>query len=143
MPHVFTPHAMEDGKFGPTGRGHYYTPMSYHGKKARKRADKTRWVLTQSEEYEVFQLNDDYDPQMFLADVGLYGVLEKGEEILGENDECLSYFPIPQNANDSWHGYPIHSTEHADVLNDAIFDSWFRQGLVSEIAYQRLLHEKI
>lgn len=143
MAHVFTPHAMVDGKFGPTGRGHYYTPMPYHGKNARKKKGKTRWILTQSEEYEVFQLNDDSEPQMYLDNVGLYGVLEKGDEIIGEYEECLSYYPIPQNANDPWHGYPILSTEHADVLNDDIFESWHNSGLISDLAYQRLLHEKI
>ena len=90
MSHIFGEHAMTDGKFGPTGKGHYYQPVWYHNPKARRKTGKTKWVLNQSEQYEVFQLSDDSDNRIYVENEGLYGFLDEGEFVLGENEEYTS-----------------------------------------------------
>ena len=100
MAHSFSPHTMTDGKFGPTPNGHYYMPMAYHNPSALKRCDKTRWALSQDQQYEVFEIADtpiDEVPCWMNDDQsGLYGMLDGCEMVLGkDNDERLAFFPKP------------------------------------------------
>ena len=91
MAHVFSPHTMTDGLFGPTPNGHHYKPAPYHNPSAQKRSGKSRWCLTPSEQYEVFEIadtplagrinwmNDDMS--------GLYGMLDDCSEVLGKDND--------------------------------------------------------
>lgn len=141
MPHIFEEHIMIDGKFGPTGTGHFYQPVSYHNPKGRRKKGKTKWVLDQSQQYEVFQIADDAEQKLLINDQGLYGLLDEGEFVLGENDECLAFFPLPQNEMDSWHGYPVFSEKNG--LTDDVFDEWLKNKAISELTYVRLMHKHI
>ena len=141
MSHIFGEHVMTDGKFGPTGKGHYYQPVWYHNPKARRKTGKTKWVLNQSEQYEVFQLSDDSDNRIYVENEGLDGFLDEGEFVLGENEECLAFFPEPQNEDDPWHGYPVFS--YIQGLSDDQFDVWHDNDLISDLTYQRLMHKHI
>ena len=144
MAHKFNQHTMIDGRYGPTPNGHYYQPAPYHNPSAQKRNDKTRWILNQSQQYEVFEIadtplggktcwmNDDQS--------GLYGMLDSCNEILGkDNDERLAFFPKPSNQTDSWHGYPTDS----DNLGDELIDFWHEQNLITDITYARLLRHQL
>lgn len=146
MAHVFASHSMIAGKFGPTPNGHYYQPVSYHNPTARKKDDKNRWILTQSEQYEVFEIADTPDTskggrKCWMNDdgKGLYSMLDGCDYVLGkDNEERLAFFPKPSNELDSWHGYPIDSVS----IGDDLVEYWKNKQLISEITYRRLLaHE--
>lgn len=146
MAHTFTAHSMVDGKFGPTPNGHYYQPVSYHNPTAKKREDKNRWILAQSEQYEVFEVADTPDGVAggrccWMNDdgKGLYSMLDGCDYVLGkDNDERLAYFPTPPNEQDAWHGYPTDS----EKIGDDLVEYWRQRQLISEITYKRLLaHE--
>ena len=147
MAHNFSSHSMIAGKFGPTPNNHYYQPVSYHNPTARKRDDKNRWVLTQSEQYEVFEIADTPDSskegrKCWMNDdgKGLYSMLDGCDYILGkDNEERLAFFPKPANEQDSWHGYPIDSAN----IGDNLVEYWKNMQLISEITYRRLLAREL
>lgn len=144
MAHTFSTHVMVDGKFGPTPNAHYYMPMSYHNPTAAKRSDKTRWCLTQSEQYEVFELADTPSGErpcwMNDDDSGLYGMLDKCEMVLGkDNGERLAFFPKPQNDSDPWHGYPVDSSD----LGDNLIEYWLKKDLISKTTYVHLIRHEL
>ena len=144
MAHTFSPHTMTDGKFGPTPNGHYYMPMAYHNPTALKRNDKTRWTLTQDQQYEVFEIADtpidDVPCWMNDDQSGLYGMLDGCEKVLGkDNEERLAFFPKPANAIDPWHGYPTDSMK----LGDDLIRFWLDKNLISKIIYGRLMRHEL
>lgn len=146
MAHQFQQHTMTNGKFGPTPNMHYYMPMPYHNPTAQKRDDKTRWILNQGQQYEVFEIADTPDT---VEDVscwmnddgsGLYGMLDGCEYVLGKDDgERLAFFPKPTNDTDPWHGYPKDSSE----LGDNLIEYWHKKNLISQITYGRLLRHQL
>ena len=104
-----------DGTFGPTIVHHYYKPVGYHNRGAAKRVDKSKWRLKLNEQYEVFRLADEGD-WMDAESEGLYSIVDKGKEVLGENSERIAFFPKPQNDADPWHGYPKNNPLISDEL---------------------------
>lgn len=50
-----------DGTYGPTTKKHYYFPLYYHNKTAKKNNNKTRWVLTEFEQYNIFYYTNEID----------------------------------------------------------------------------------
>ena len=144
MAHTFSNHTMTNGKFGPTPNGHFYMPMAYHNPSAIKRRDKTRWVLSQDQQYEVFEIADtpiDEVPCWMNDDKsGLFGMLDGCEVVLGkDNEERLAFFPTPSNDSDPWHGYPTDSMN----LGDDLINFWFEKKLISKIVYGRLMRHEL
>lgn len=118
MPHKFPKYKLTNGLFGPTTKNHFYKPVGYHNKSAKTKKDKGKWILKQGEQYEVFRLSDEGEWKC-IPNQGLFSILENGNVIFGENEERLAYFPNPQNKNDEWHGYPVHSSEF-EISDDLI-----------------------
>lgn len=144
MAHIFSKHIMVNGMFGPTPNGHYYQPASYHNPTAEKKEGKNRWVLSKSQQYEVFEIADTPKKggkQCWMNDdgKGLYSMLDGCDYVLGkDNEERLAFFPKPSNEQDSWHGYPIDS----ENLGDELIEYWKKEQLISDITYRHLLaHE--
>ncbi|MBQ6037409.1 MAG: hypothetical protein IJL37_01905 [Bacteroidaceae bacterium] len=127
----------EDDTYGPTNKGHFYLPLSYHNRTARKRADKNRWRIKPPEQYEVFRVADD-NSEYYQGDGGLYGFLDKMDEVLGlDNEERIAYFPDP--GNDPWHGYPVSSKE----ISNEVIKRWKDTAFISTRNYRNLLKREI
>ncbi len=129
-----------DNTYGPTSRGHLYKPQPYHRPTAKRSNDKTRWCLTEGEEFEVFRIAD--EPFWYCgATEKLYSIVDGGRVKLGENGERLAAFPPPQNESDPWHGYPIPSGEYD--ISDELLDRWEDEGVVSETIRKRIVRGKL
>lgn len=140
----------EDGVYGPNSSGHKYKPAPYHGVNARRRADKSRWAHPSSAEYYVFNLADEHNGDlneegnndirwMNDDDSGLYSMVDDCKEILGKDEERLAFFPKPMNEADSWHGYPVDSSD----LGENLIEYWHNKELISNTTYLRLMRHKI
>ena len=123
-----------DGTFGPTIVHHYYKPVGYHNRGAAKRVDKSKWRLKLNEQYEVFRLADEGD-WMDAESEGLYSIVDKGKEVLGENSERIAFFPKPQNDADPWHGYPKNNP----LISDELLETWYQNQVIDGIMYKRLM----
>ena len=139
-------------KFGPNKMGHCYQPVSYHSYRAKKRNDKTRWIENANFEYDIFNLSDEHDGRIlknnpFIKDErwvnddnkGLYAIKDRGDCILGMTGERLAFFPLPQNADESWHGYPTDSTN----LGDKLINHWLSIGVIDKSVCRKLLKHKL
>lgn len=125
---------MVKGLFGPTSTGHYYKPAPYHNKAAQKRDDKTKWILKQGEQYEVFRIGDEHywytnEP------TGIFSILENGKEVFGDKGERIAFFPRTQNEKDPWHGYPVPSNS----VPDEIAEKWLKESVIERIQYIRII----
>lgn len=139
MAHIYPAKARNnDGTYGPTGRRHYYKPASYHNPTAKKRADKTRWMLREPQQYEVFRVADEDYENYIDGQGGMYGFLDKMQEVLGkDNEERIAYFPNP--GTNPWHGYPIDS----EYIEDDIIERWNDNGLITKRVYIQLSKHRI
>lgn len=127
----------EDNTYGPTNKGHFYLPVSYHNPTAKKRVDKNRWRLKPPEQYEVFRVADE-DRGHYQGDGGLYGFLDNMDEVLGkDNEERIAYFP--DSGNDTWHGYPVSSKE----ISNEVIKRWKDAEFISTRNYRNLLKREI
>lgn len=127
----------EDGSYGPTSTGHYYKPAPYHNPTARRSAVKTRWRLTEPQQYEVFRVADEGSEKYSDNNGGLFGFLDQMNEILGkDNEERIAHFPSAVNP---WHGYPINSVN----IDDDIIDRWKTAGMIGDRIYRHLLKHSI
>ncbi|MEQ8688954.1 MAG: hypothetical protein RIE86_26880 [Imperialibacter sp.] len=130
----------KDGLFGPTTESHYYSPVSYHNKTAAPSKHKTTWKLRQSEQFEVFRVSD--ESKWFCKDKkGLFSILDNGEVVMGSNEERLSFFPTPVNANDSYHGYPIDSGEYEPSVE--LVDKWLEDKVIDDRLHIKILKGQI
>lgn len=127
-----------DGTFGPTIVHHYYKPVGYHNNGAAKRVDKSKWRLKLNEQYEVFRLADEGD-WMDAESEGLYSIVDKGKEVLGENSERIAFFPKPQNDADPWHGYPKNNP----LISDELLETWYQNQVIDGIMYKRLMRHRL
>ena len=68
---------------------------------------------------------------------GLFGFLDKMNEILGkDNEERIAHFPSAVNP---WHGYLINSVN----IDDDIIDRWKTEGMIGDRIYRHLLKHSI
>lgn len=137
---------MTNGVFGPNKTGHKYQPLKYHGVKAKKSKDKTRWNHPAPAEYYVFNLADEHEGKVENDGIsdrrwvnddgkGLYSLVDDCREILGkDNEERFAYFRNPQNESDPWHGYPVDGSE----IGDDLIDYWYKKKVISESTFLRL-----
>jgi len=128
------------GCFGPTSQDHYYIPVNYHNKTAGTNTHKTRWRLKQNEQYEVFRVSDE-GKWKCTKNKGLFSILSKGEVILGTNEERLSFFPNPVNANDPWHGYPVDSGKYEPSVD--LVDKWLEDKVIDNRLHIKILRGQI
>src|SRR5687768_3711014 len=94
------------GLYGPTSRHHWYKPIHYHARTGRRKKGKSRWVLSEGQQYEVFRIAD--EAWWFCPALGaLFSIIEGGRRVLGVAGERLALFVEPINRPDPWHGYPV------------------------------------
>lgn len=123
----FPKYKKNGNQFGPTEKKHFYIPVHYHNKSASQNERKTKWVLKQGEQYEVFRISDEGEWNC-KVNKGLFSILSNGNEILGENEERLAFFPNPQNSSDSWHGFPISSADYD--ISDELIKQWINAEVI-------------
>jgi len=118
----------KDGTYGPTLRNHCYLPVSYHARTALKKSGKSRWSLREAEQFYVFRIADEPWWECVINRC-LFSIVDFGNVIVGEDGERLAAFPIPRNANDDWHGYPIRTDESKPSPD--LLDRWEEEGIVT------------
>jgi len=120
------------GLYGPTSAKHSYKAVSYHNRKSLKRSTKSRWAITEGQQYEVFRIADEAkpDPWHCVTANGHFSVVDKCREVLGTNEERLGFFQKPANVADPWHGYPVHSSNKKP--SPALLDAWIKVGAIGE-----------
>lgn len=134
MPYSYPKVKKQNNQFGPTELGHYYMPAPYHNRKATNNHDKTKWILKQDEQYEVFRVGDE---SQWLSDKpsGIFSILNNGQEVFGERGERIAFFPYPANEIDPWHGYPVK----CQYVPDPIAEKWFSDSTIDRIQYNRII----
>lgn len=144
---------------GPNKVGHMYMPV-YHGRKAKKRDEKSRFIITEDEEYELFNLADEhavapYNGQFDISSgldykwlnddsVGLFSVkrivvnnqVQLG--VIGENGERFAFFPSVVNEADARHGYPVMASNHDRPLGQNLMEYLKSIGYLSLIDIARI-----
>lgn len=146
MAYVFKKHKMIDGKkYGPTDNGWYYQPADYHGKvnkpkckKGRKAKEeeheyKTHWILTKSQQYDVFLEGEKGD---YMDSDNMISVLDNCNVVMGEDGERIALFPVPPKGTVDWHGYPIASKE--EKLTSELMDKLFKGNAINFTIYSRM-----
>jgi hypothetical protein len=140
-----------NGEFGPNKIGHKYRPMSYHGVKAKKSKDKSRWNHPVYAEYHVFNLADEHDGNIGSDGIidrrwvdddgkGLYSLVDDCKVILGkDNEERFAYFRKPINTSDPWHGYPVDGLE----IGEELIEYWYKKKIITESTYLRLSRHQL
>lgn len=146
MAYIFKKHKMIDGKkYGPTGNGCYYQPADYHGKvskalnkkgkkaKEKEHDDKTHWVLTKSQQYDVFLEGEKGN---FMDSKNMFSVLDNCNVVMGEDNERIALFPVPPSGTMDWHGYPVLSKD--EKLTSEIMDKFFEAKAINFTIYSRM-----
>lgn len=124
-----------NGMYGPTMRNHYYKPMYYHRRMASPNPHKSIWCIKEYEEYGVFKLADEENWHC-TVEKGLFSILNKGTYIVGNEDEILSFFWIPSNLSDPWHGFPVKSGDKRPSSD--LLDKWMKDGVIEHSARIRI-----
>jgi len=144
---------------GPNKVGHKYMPI-YHGRKARKRNDKSRFIITEDEEFVLFNLADEHEvapnngqfdlssglDYKWLNDdcTGLYAVKQVVVNnqaqlgVIGENGERFAFFPSVVNKTDAWHGYPVMASNQDRPLGHNLMEYLKCIGYLSSIDIVRI-----
>lgn len=118
-----------DGTYGPTSNNHFYIPVHYHNRTAKKRKDKNRWYIKENCQYEVFRIAD--EPYWFCnSNNCLFSIVDEGRIVLGKNGERLAKFPLPSNLTDPWHGWPVSTAE--EKPSEDLLDSWEKDGVITD-----------
>nr|WP_288210439.1 hypothetical protein [uncultured Dysgonomonas sp.] len=130
----------ENGLFGPTSKNHFYYPVAYHNSIAKKKQEKTIWILKKNEQYEAFRVSDEGEWVCNKSE-GLFSVLDNTNVILDVNEERISFFPTPKNVSDPWHGYPVTSYEYD--ISDELIDKWLEDKIIDERIHLKLLRRQI
>jgi hypothetical protein len=116
-----------DGKYGPTEKKHYYISVGYHKRNAKKRKDKTRWIIPENGEYYTFKISDE-NLWFCKENNKLFSVINNGDEILGENGERIALFWPPANDDEPWHGFPIFSENF--LPSSELLDKWQEKKII-------------
>lgn len=144
---------------GPNNVSHTYMPL-YHGRKAKLRDEKSRFVITEDEEFELFNLADEHSiaPIYGQFDInsgidyiwinddhsGLFSVKRIKSnniyklDVIGEKGEKFAFFPAVQNLTDSWHGYPVMASNPDRPLRPNLMAYLKSIGYLSDIDIVRI-----
>ena len=128
------------GHFGPTTQNHYYKPVGYHNKTAATNHHKTTWILKQNEQFEVFRVSDE-NKWYCKERNGLFSILDKGQVVMGANEERLSFFPNTVNTTDPYHGYPVDSGEYE--VSTELVDKWLKDKIIDNRLHIKILKGQI
>lgn len=101
---------MSNRIYGPSTNGKMYMAVSYHQKKARKNNKKSRWFVSEQEQFNIFNLSDVHE-LYFPEDDTLIGLQNNCSDKIGCDDERLAKFIEPSEGSKEWHGYPVFSIE--------------------------------
>lgn len=98
-----------DGTYGPTTvRKEFYMSKQDHRKTAKTKKGKTRWCIEEGQEFSVFKpINDNYELWFCTVNNCLFGMVDGGSVVLGENGERIAKFPNDRQNEEPWHGYPV------------------------------------
>ncbi len=142
---------------GPNKVGHEYMPL-YHGRKAQARDEKSRFDVSEDEEFRLFNLADEHDmcplngsfdhdeghDYCWMNDdhCGLFSVRkdEAGQKLLriGEHDERFAFFPAVVNFADAWHGYPVTASNVRHPMGEKLMKHLEKIGMLSRIDVVRI-----
>lgn len=144
---------------GPNKVGHQYMPV-YHGRKAKKRDEKSKFIINEDEEFELFNLADEHNVspvygQFDIASgldytwinddhVGLFAVKrnvvnkQAQLDVIGENGERFAFFPAVVNMTDAWHGYPVMASNPDRPLGVGLMNYLHDIGYLSKIDIVRI-----
>lgn len=144
---------------GPNKVNHYYMP-SYHARNAEKRDEKTRFIIKENEEYDLFNLADEHEISPICGNFdldseldytwinddheGLFSVKrattdpQSKLEIVGENGERFAFFPSVTNMTDAWHGYPVKASNIKRPLGPRLMAYLNKLGYLSKIDVKRI-----
>lgn len=114
--------------FGPTKNNNFYFPHPQHNKNASKNKHKTRWILKENEQYEVFRISDE-NAWICKSNSALFSILNNGSEIFGENEERLAFFRVPNNTTTPWHGFPVFSSDYE--ISTILLDDWIKNKVIT------------
>ena len=126
---TLTPDGM---RFGLTSAGRHYLCAIWH-RGAGDPSKKTVWIITHDEEYTLFC---DAEGSDWKDAPGNYWGLKKGAPPLGQDDERIAKFPVPQNDHDPWHGYPVKSGSDKPPME--LIDLWCDKSLISKAQKKNL-----
>ncbi len=109
--------------------------MFYHSKGAAFKKGKTRWIIPENGEFEVFKISNEGN---WLCNInnGYFSLVSKCAEILGDHNERLAFFPQTVNPNDPYHGYPVSSQDYPP--SDTLVDKWFSENIIDEVTKRRI-----
>lgn len=124
-----------DGTYGPTLKEHLYKPVKYHSRIAIQNRRKSRWVLNESQQYNVFKIADEGE-WICENNKCLFSIINNGDIIVGLNNERIAKFPEPRNITDSWHGYPTTSSK--DEISDDLLDKWESLSIITPGTRRRI-----
>lgn len=127
--------------YGPTATGKYYQPNPVHNASAAPREDKTRWCITESDQFCVFEEADNANRE---TEEGLLGMdIRNGKlEVLGMEGEKIAFFPATRNSSDPWHGYPETMARIGDSF-DSFFIDMLDNNEISKSICKKLLLKRI
>lgn len=120
---TYGPAFVEEEKRNKKGEAkkHYYTSKQDHRRTAKPKPEKTRWIIEEGQEFSVFSEAIKY--YWFCEENNcLFSLIDKGDEILGENDERIAKFPNDKNEDDPWHGYPVSPEKPQDRPSSKLLD---------------------
>jgi hypothetical protein len=113
--------------------------MYYHRRNASFREGKTRWVIKENEEFDLFNQAD--KSNWFCTKLDGYLSFDLVLKIIGEHGQVLAFFPKTQNDSDPYHGFPIHSWEK--LPSDELLDNWVKFEHISSVTKRRIERQMI
>lgn len=123
-------------RFGPTAKQKFYISMNKH-RGSGDRVHKNMWLVPDvkpQDEYAIFERADDTDSHC--AETNHYwGFGSKSGAIIGFRNERLAKYPVPTNASDDWHGYPVTNDEkrpNHGLPGDALVERWISANLIDK-----------
>jgi hypothetical protein len=136
--------ATPDGlEYGPTVNGKMYLSVSKHRGKSSPHKNIWSSAISRDTEYGILCSSDEYD--WYDQKKNYWGVLEKGEAILGERGERICKFPCTSNEQDPWHGYPASPREkgQGDAPPDSLVEQWIKDDVIKKEIGRKIQKLKI
>lgn len=117
-----------------------YLSLNYHRSRTSTTNQKSLWQISREDECHTFCTAESKvwrDPQG-----NYWSVADSKASDFGTMGERLAFFPLPSNAEDSWHGFPV-TTRRGVASNkwppDDLVDKWHESGRISYTESQRIL----
>lgn len=121
-----------DGLYGPSPRGDFYLSKEDHRRTAKRKKQKTKWIIEEGEEYSVFLEANIPEPIWLCKENdALFSFVEDCEIILGQNGERIAKFPKIVNKKEPWHGYPVLTEEKQNRPSSELLDQISDSGQLS------------